>query len=121
MLTIALIGSWAVDQTIENVIVTLAFGVIGHLMARLDYPRLPIVISLVLGSSIERDFFQSMMISNGSWQIFVTRPVSCLDGLVVLALAALRRRRRWVWARHSVAPAASKGSAMTCLVFSALR
>jgi len=89
VLTIALVGSWAVDQTIENVLVTLAFGIIGHLMTRLDYPRLPIVISLVLGSGIERDFFQSLLISNGSWGIFVERPVSlALTLLLMLALAA---------------------------------
>ncbi|HUZ74159.1 MAG TPA: tripartite tricarboxylate transporter permease [Stellaceae bacterium] len=98
VLTVALIGSWAVDQTIENVIVTLAFGVIGHLMSRLDYPRLPIVISLVLGSTIERDFFQSMMIADGSWRIFLTRPVSLiLLALVVLALAATPGRVALGW------------------------
>lgn len=103
VLTIALIGSWAVDQTIENVIVTLAFGIIGHLMARWDYPRLPIVISLVLGSGLERDFFQSLLISNGSWKIFVDRPVSLI--LVALLMAALVAPAiRWLIGRRSVEP-----------------
>jgi putative tricarboxylic transport membrane protein len=87
VLTIAFVGSWALNQTIGNIVVTFAFGVIGYLMNRLDYPRLPIVIALVLGDMIERSFFQSMMISNGSWDIFVTRPASLI--LLILLLLSL--------------------------------
>lgn len=87
VLCIALAGSWAVDQTIENVIVTAAFALIGYAMIRFDYPRLPMVIALVLGGNVERNFHQSMAMSNNDWSIFAVRPVSAV--LVFLIVAAL--------------------------------
>lgn len=87
VLSIALVGSWAVDQTIENTVVSVVFALLGYAMLRLDYPRLPVVISLVLGGGIERTLHQSLAMSNGSWAIFVLRPVGVV--LVLWILAAL--------------------------------
>jgi putative tricarboxylic transport membrane protein len=104
VLCIALVGSWAVDQAIENTIATVVCALLGYAMIRLDYPRLPVVISLVLGSGIERNFHQSLAMSNGTWSIFMLRPLSlmlvvCIGVALLLAptRAALRRislRRR---------------------------
>jgi putative tricarboxylic transport membrane protein len=104
VLSIALVGSWAVDQTIENTILSVVFALLGYAMLRLDYPRLPIVISLVLGGGIERNFHQSLAMSNGTWAIFVLRPV-CV-GLVLWILAALlavpvRALLRWLFVQRN--------------------
>jgi len=84
VMTIAFIGSWAVDQTVENVIVSGVFALLGYIMSRLDYPRLPIVISLVLGAGVERNFHQSLAMSDGSWSIFFTRTI-CMILLAFIA------------------------------------
>ncbi len=88
VMTVAFIGSWAVDQTVENVIVSGLFAVLGYTMSRLDYPRLPIVISLVLGAGIERNFHQSLAMSDGSWGIFFTRTI-CMILLTCIATGLL--------------------------------
>ena len=87
ILCVALAGSWAVDQSIENVLVTLVFALVGYAMIRFHYPRLPIVIALVLGASVERNFQQSMAMGDNSWAIFLDRPVALT--LLVLILMAL--------------------------------
>jgi putative tricarboxylic transport membrane protein len=87
VLCVALVGSWAVDQSFQNILVTLVFALIGYAMIRFHYPRLPIVISLVLGSGVERNFHQSLTMSNDSLSIFLSRPISLT--LVVLIIAAL--------------------------------
>jgi putative tricarboxylic transport membrane protein len=86
VLCVAFAGSYAIDMTIENVVLTAVFGVIGYLMIRFDYPRLTIVIALVLGSSAERNFHQSMLMSDNSWSIYVNRPICLmlLSAIVVL-------------------------------------
>ncbi len=81
---VALVGSYAFNGAIENVLVTAVFGVLGYLMIRFDYPRLTVVIALVLGATAERNFHQAMMMSNGSWSIFVTRAI-CVALLVCIA------------------------------------
>lgn len=96
VLCIALVGSWAVDQAIENVVVTVVFGLLGYLLLRLDYPRLPMVIALVLGGGIERNFHQSLSMSDGAASIFINRPLSltlCVLILLTLIWSPLRALR----------------------------
>jgi putative tricarboxylic transport membrane protein len=103
VLSIALVGSWAVDQTIENTVVSVVFALLGYAMLRLDYPRLPVVISLVLGGGIERTLHQSLAMSNGSWAIFVLRPVCVVLVLWILAVllaAPARAGMRWMSAQR---------------------
>ena len=45
------------------------------------------VISLVLGSGIERNFHQSLAMSSGTWSIFMLRPLALM--LVVCIVVAL--------------------------------
>ena len=85
-------------MSIENVVVTLVFGVIGYLTMRYDYPRLMIVVALVLGGNIERNFHQSMAMGDGSWSIFFGRNISLFLMFSILFLlvvplfkSALRR------------------------------
>ena len=101
VLSVALVGSWAVDQSIENVILTAVFGVIGYGMIRFGYPRLPVVISLVLGAGIERCWEQSLAIGDDSAQIFLQRPI-CLVLLACLLLAVLFSPTRALMRRLSV-------------------
>jgi len=93
VLCVAMAGSYAIDMTIENVVLTAVFGVIGYLMIRFDYPRLTIVIALVLGASAERNFHQSMLMSDGSWGIYIVRPICLvlLAGIVVLLALPIAR------------------------------
>ena len=90
VISISLLGSWAVNQSIGNIVVTLAFGIIGTILTVIEYPRLPLVISLILGGEIERYYDQSIMISDGSPLIFLQDRVSIfLVAVVVLAILYL--------------------------------
>src|SRR5205823_2702829 len=73
---VALLGSWAVDKSIENVVVTAAFGIVGYLMIRFDYPRLTLVVALVLGATAERNFHQTAMMGDGGLSIYLHRTPS---------------------------------------------
>jgi putative tricarboxylic transport membrane protein len=93
VLCVAFAGSYAIDMTIENVVITAIFGIIGYLMIRFDYPRLTIVIALVLGASAERNFHQSMLMSDGQWAIYIIRPICLLllAGIVILLALPIAR------------------------------
>lgn len=101
VLCVALVGSWAVDQSIENVILTAVFGLVGYGMIRFGYPRLPVVISLVLGAGIERTLEQSLAMGDDSAAIFFSRPVS-LGLLLCTVLALLFSPTRALMRRLSV-------------------
>jgi putative tricarboxylic transport membrane protein len=88
VISVALIGAYALQSSLGDVIAAAVFGVIGYFMVRYDYPRITLVIALVLGGIAERSYHQSLMMSDGSYAIFFTRPVSdVLLALVVISLA----------------------------------
>lgn len=89
VLSTALAGSYAIDMSIENVVVSLVFGIIGYLMMRYDYPRLMVVVALVLGGNIERNFHQSMLMGEGGWSVFFDRGISIFLMAAILVLLAL--------------------------------
>jgi putative tricarboxylic transport membrane protein len=88
IIALSFAGSFAIDLELGNLIVTAAFGVLGYLMIVLNYPRLPLVIGIVLGGVAERTFLQSMMISDGDISIFVNR-TTCQILLAGMAAAFL--------------------------------
>jgi len=92
---VALVGSYAVDRNIGNVLVTAIFGILGYLMIRFDYPRLTMVVALVLGAAAERSFHQTTMMSDGNLSIYFHRNVCLvlLAGIAALLMAPLFRRK----------------------------
>ena len=87
VISIALIGAYALQSSFGDVVVAMVFGIIGYFMVRFDYPRITLVIALVLGGIVERSYHQSLMMSGGSHGIFFTRPVA--DFLLVLIAISL--------------------------------
>ena len=87
VIAVSLVGVYAINLTPGDVVLAAALGVLGYLMLRFDYPRLPLVIALILGETAERGFQQSMMIGKGSWTIFLHSGTSIvLVGLIILSL-----------------------------------
>jgi putative tricarboxylic transport membrane protein len=100
VLAVSLVGIWGVNQNVLEVWVGLGAGVLGYYMRRQDYPLAPCVLGLVLGGLLEQSLRQALVLSDGSWAVLVTRPVSAaLLALSALSLAApyllttLRRAR----------------------------
>jgi putative tricarboxylic transport membrane protein len=100
IIVVSLVGSYAIDLAIENVVLSMVFGVIGYFMIRFDYPRITLVIALVLGDLAERNYQQSMLISDGNWSVFLTRTTSLVlvIGIIMsfvwpVISSALRKRK----------------------------
>jgi putative tricarboxylic transport membrane protein len=98
------VGAYSLNNRLFDVAVMLVFGVIGWLLNKLGFDLSPMILALVLGSFLEIAFRQSLFISRGDLSIFVTRPVSAVLVVVLVAVIALpfiqaarkRRRRRFV-------------------------
>lgn len=89
VVSVALVGVYALHSSIGDVIEATIFGVVGFLMVRFDYPRITLVIALVLGGLAERSYQQAIMIGDGSPAIFLHRPISlALFFIVVVILIA---------------------------------
>ena len=76
IVVICAIGSYAVHNSMIDIWYMLIFGVIGYVFKKLDYPLAPLVLALVLGDMAENALRQSLIMSQGSLAIFLTRPIS---------------------------------------------
>jgi putative tricarboxylic transport membrane protein len=100
ILAISLVGAYASTLGFSNVWIALGFGVVGWFMIKLDFPRAPLVLALVLAPLLESSLRQSLLLSFGSLKIFVERPLAAaLLACVVLSIAyplvgTLRRSAR---------------------------
>ena len=93
ILSVSVVGSYAVRYSLFDVACCLSFGVLGWLLRRQKYPVAPIVLGLVLGGIAEREFRNAVTI--GGYSIFFTRPVTfviLLVSLVSLCVPLVRAR-----------------------------
>jgi putative tricarboxylic transport membrane protein len=78
----------------------LAAGVAGYMMKRFKYEPAVLVLAFVIGPILERSLRQTLLVSDGSFSVFFTRPISavCLLICAVLLLSslvpAINQRRR---------------------------
>jgi putative tricarboxylic transport membrane protein len=84
ILALVMTGVYALHQSVFDIALVLAVGVLGYFMRLLRIPVLPMVLGLVLGYMVESNYRRSLLISGGEHSIFLTDPVSA--GLLALAL-----------------------------------
>lgn len=82
---LSIVGTYAVQSSLFDVWCMWAFGLIGFVMRRTGFPLAPLVIARVLSPVMEPAFRRSLIVSGGSFSIFVSRPLS----LTILIIAAL--------------------------------
>jgi putative tricarboxylic transport membrane protein len=73
--------------------IALMFGVIGYILNKFGFPLPPILMGIILGPIAEESLRQSLVVSNGSWTILFTQPISAVflgvTALIVLCKAYL--------------------------------
>jgi putative tricarboxylic transport membrane protein len=95
VLVLCVIGAYALNNTIANVHVLLAFGVLGYLMVKAGLPLAPFILGVILGDQIEINLVRAIM-SDADPMLFVTRPISgvLLAASVASVVFALWQHRR---------------------------
>ncbi len=97
ILLLCIIGSYITNNNPYDVIIMVAFGLIGYLMKKFNYEAAPLVLALVLGPIMEKAFHRSLMISDGGFAIFFTRPISAsflIVALLILLSPLFFRKKR---------------------------
>lgn len=92
---LSVIGSYAINNSLFDVWLMLAFGVGGYFLHRAGFSLGAVVLGLILGPIAEMGFGQSLIMSQGSISIFFNRPICLiLWGLVALLLFPVLFRKR---------------------------
>lgn len=102
ILMFCIVGVFASGNAVFDVFVMIGTGLLGYLMRKFGYEAAPLVLAFVLGPMLENNLRKSLILSQGSFEVFVTRPISlaCLAIAVFLLIApllpALRKKREKV-------------------------
>jgi len=80
------VGSFAINNTMFDVGVMLAAGVVAFLLENNGFPIAPAILGVVLGGMLEQNFVTSMIKSDGDLRAFFERPVAASLGVATLAV-----------------------------------
>jgi putative tricarboxylic transport membrane protein len=104
------IGTFSVNNNLDDIFVTATFGFIGYLFMRLNLDAAPLMLGFILGPMLEENFRRALLLSRGSFGTFVTRPISgtlmaLIAIFIVWQLTAFFRKDKKTAAAPQVAPA----------------
>lgn len=85
ILVFCVIGSYSLSNSVTDVVVMVVFGIIGYIFKKTNYEAAPLIMAMVLSPLMENNFRQSLLLSQGDFAIFISRPISA----TLLGLAAL--------------------------------
>ena len=101
ILIFATVGAYGMRQSTFDLFLLYGIGLLGVVMRRFDFPTAPVVVGMILGPLAEAQMRNAVAIGEGSWSIFVTRPMSLSLVLLVLAVLLLPRVLRQVARRQN--------------------
>jgi putative tricarboxylic transport membrane protein len=81
------IGIYSINNSVSDVLGTAFFGFIGFTLIKFGFEPAPMLLGFVLGKLMEEKLRQALIISRGSFETFIDRPISL--GLLVVAVILL--------------------------------
>jgi TctA family transporter len=103
------IGTYSVNNNLDDIYITAAFGLLGYVFMRLEMDAAPLMLGFILGPMLEENFRRAMLLSRGSFGSFFTRPISgtllSLIGIFVAwQVISFFLQARKTTAAHQIAP-----------------
>jgi putative tricarboxylic transport membrane protein len=93
VLILCVFGAYAVGNTLFDILVMMVMGLVGYFMLRFKLPAAPFLIAFILGPLLEDSFRQSLLLSRGSFSIFLRNPI-CWTFLTLAVLSIVLVIRR---------------------------
>jgi len=96
---LTIIGSYAIHNNVDDVVVMVILGIIGWILNRFGYSPSPIVLGIILGPIAEAGFVQGFLIGNARGSVlaeFFGRPISiAIIAFILLSLLYPFLAQRW--------------------------
>lgn len=84
ILLFCLIGSYSIGNSMFDIGVLIVAGIVGFALRKAGFPVAPVILGLILGPMFESNMRRSLMLSQGNWSTFFTRPISLVFILIAL-------------------------------------
>jgi putative tricarboxylic transport membrane protein len=99
IIVVSMAGVFGASNSVFDIGLLFVFGLLGYVMRRFGFPAAPLIVGMILAPMAEQSMRQALIISQGEWSTFATRPISgtlLAISLMLLVLPAWWRRRRTV-------------------------
>jgi TctA family transporter len=84
ILLFCVVGAFAINNSVFDIGVMLAFGLLAYMMEANGYPIAPTILGVVLGGMLEQNFVTSMIKADGNLLAFFERPVAAALGVTTI-------------------------------------
>ena len=88
ILVLVCMGVYSINSSVFDIFLVSGFGLVGYVMNRLDLPAAPLVLAFILSPMLEENFRRSLLLSRGSFAVFIDHPISLSFLLVSLLVVA---------------------------------
>jgi len=73
---VSFVGIYGISGSSFDLLVMIAFGVLGWVLRKLDVPLVPVILGVLLGGEMERNLRRALTISDGDWTALFASPLS---------------------------------------------
>jgi putative tricarboxylic transport membrane protein len=84
---VCLIGAYGVNNSVFGIFAMVFFGLVGYLFKKVNLDPSPLIVGFILGPMIEIYARQSLVLTDGSFLPFITKPISGSLFLIALLLS----------------------------------
>jgi len=82
---VSFVGIYSLSGSYFDLLLMVAFGVLGYFLRKLDVPTVPVILGILLGGHMEDALRRAMVLSDGDWVFLFSSPISI--GLWIAAIA----------------------------------
>ncbi|TVR32480.1 MAG: transporter [Spirochaetaceae bacterium] len=101
ILVLCMVGTYAIAGRPFDILVMIAFGLLGYPMRKLGYPEAPFVLGIILGPMVDENLRRGMLLSYGNPAAFFVSPISI--ALVIMTFFTLFGRTKALRSVFSIA------------------
>ena len=96
ILITCVVGSYASSNKTFFILVMVVFGVLGFLLESVGVSSSPLILGMVLGDLLETNLRQSLILSQGSYEIFFNRPICIFFWVLTVFMVAYPKVKRLI-------------------------
>ncbi len=103
ILVLTIIGTLSVHGSMFDVVVLLGSGLLGYLLKKADLPLSPLIVGLILGPAIEKNFREALFLSQGDLGYLFSSWLAIAIWIIVALILASDLRRTFAGRRFAEA------------------
>jgi putative tricarboxylic transport membrane protein len=81
---VSFVGIYSLTGSYFDLLLVVAFGVLGYILRKLDIPTVPVILGILLGHKMEKQLRDAMVLSDGDWTYLFSSGIA--TGLIIASV-----------------------------------